>query len=208
MRHISRAEIKEIQMRIIGLTGSVGSGKSTVGKLMEEHFNVRLQMTDEIGHLAYQKGTESYEQIIQLLGKVILDEDKEINRKLVADKVFQEERLLEQLNSIIHPWVKQYLSEDMEQQKKKKEYSYYVIESAIMFQTGLDRMCDEVWYVDAEDAVRRERLKSDRGYSDDKINNIMDNQWENAKRKEQCQQVINNNGNKSLIMEQLEKLLV
>ena len=77
-----------------------------------------------------------------------------------------------------------------------------------MFQTGLDHMCDEVWYVDAEDAIRRKRLKNDRGYSDEKIDGIMAHQSSNDRMKEQCKHVIDNNGDKTLLVEQLQKLLV
>ena len=209
MKHIDRKrEIEEVQMKIIGLTGSVGSGKSTVGKCMEEHFGIKLQMTDEIAHLVYKKNTDSYEKIIQLLGTDILDSTGEIDRKKVADKVFLDKKLLEQLNAIIHPWVKEYLRKDIEHEKSIERFGYYIIESAIMFQTGLDHMCDEVWYVDAEDAIRRKRLKSDRGYSDEKIDGIMAHQSSNDRMKEQCKHVIDNNGDKTVLVEQLQKLLV
>lgn len=191
-------------MKIIGLTGSVGSGKSTVGKIMQEHFSVKLSMTDDIGHLAMEPGTESYEEIVKLLGNHILREDGTIDRKVVSDLVFSDKMLLAKLNGIIHPWVKEYLRKDMETERQKAEYAYYVIESAILFQTGLDAICEEVWYVDAEDSIRAERLQQNRGYSQEKIAAIMQNQSENEIWKQKCRKIIVNNEGMDMILQQLE----
>lgn len=195
-------------MKIIGLTGSVGSGKSTVGTLMEKNFSVKMMMTDNIGHLAMEPGQESYEKIVAHFGKGILREDKTIDRNQLSQIVFSDDVQLRVLNGIIHPWVKAYLRKDIEKQQAKQDVSYYIIESAILFQTELDSMCTEVWYVDAKEEIRRERLKKNRGYSDEKVDSIMRQQQENEKWKLQCQKIIENNQDENSILEQLEKYLV
>ena len=144
-------------MKIIGLTGGIGSGKSTVGKRMEELKAVKLQMTDDIGHIALEQGTESYDKIIESFGKSFLKENGEIDRNLLGQLVFANQDKLEKLNAIIHPWVIDYLKRDIENTKKENKYLYYVVESAILFQTGLDRICEEIWYVDADEDIRRKR---------------------------------------------------
>lgn len=90
-------------MKIIGLTGGIGSGKSTVGKRMEELKAVKLQMTDDIGHIALEQGTESYDKIIESFGKSFLKENGEIDRNLLGQLVFANQDKLEKLNAIIHP---------------------------------------------------------------------------------------------------------
>lgn len=195
-------------MNVIGLTGSVGSGKSTIGKLLEEHFSVKLLMTDQIGHLAMAPGTSSYDKIVSVFQREILKEDQTIDRGKLSEIVFADAGKLEQLNGIIHPWVKDYLKETIETEKQAGRYEYCVIESAILFQTQLDQMCDHVWYVDTEDSVRRQRLKQSRGYTDAKIDSILKEQEENEQLKTRCQYVIENNGELSSVLSQLEKLVV
>lgn len=192
-------------MKIIGLTGCVGSGKSTVGKKMQEYFSLKLVMTDELGHLAMKPGTESYENIIGIFGENIKTKEGKIDRAKLGQIVFGNKEKLEQLNNIIHPWVKEYLRKSIQEEKAKQQVAYFVMESAILFQSGLNEMCDEIWYVDADEEVRRERLKSSRGYTDEKINSILKNQKENEIVKQQCDVVISTNEGEHSILPQLEK---
>lgn len=195
-------------MKIIGLTGSVGSGKSTVGALMEKNFSVKMRMTDNIGHLAMEPGQDSYQKIVEYFGTDILREDESIDRNRLSGIVFSDVSKLEVLNGIIHPWVKAYLGRDIEEEQKSQRFSYYVIESAILFQTRLDSMCTEVWYVDAKEEIRRDRLKKNRGYSDEKVDAIMRQQRENEQWKLHCDRMIENNRDETSILEQLENYLV
>ena len=114
---------------------------------------------------------------------------------------------LEKLNAIIHPWVIDYLKRDIENTKKENKYLYYVVESAILFQTGLDRICEEIWYVDADEEIRRKRLQENRGYNVEKIDSIMAQQRENEVFKKQCQVFILNNGELSEVDTQIKKFL-
>lgn len=195
-------------MKIIGLTGGIGSGKSTVGKRMEQLGFVKLQMTDEIGHIALEQGTESYNRIIENFGNSFLRENGEIDRGLLSQIVFGNQEKLEMLNSIIHPWVFEYLRKDIDKTQKENKYLYYVVESAILFQTGLDRICEEIWYVDADEEVRRKRLQENRGYDVKKIDSIMEQQKENDIFKKQCQVVIMNNGELAEVDTQIKKYLL
>lgn len=195
-------------MKIIGLTGSVGSGKSTVGALMEKHFSVKMRMTDNIGHLAMEPGQESYRKIVESFGNGILREDKSIDRNRLSAIVFSDTTKLEVLNGIIHPWVKDYLRKDIEKEQARGVFSYYVMESAILFQTQLDAVCEEVWFVDAKEEIRRERLKKNRGYSDEKVDSIMRQQRENEQWKLRCDRIIENNSDEISILKQLEKYFV
>lgn len=195
-------------MKIIGLTGGIGSGKSTVGKRMEQLGTVKLQMTDEIGHIALEQGTESYNSIIENFGNSFLRENGEIDRSLLSQIVFGNQDKLEMLNSIIHPWVFEFLRKDIDKTQKENKYLYYVVESAILFQTGLDRLCEEIWYVDAAEEVRRKRLQENRGYNVKKIDSIMEQQKENDIFKKKCQVVIMNNGELAEVDTQIKKYLL
>lgn len=195
-------------MKIIGLTGTVGCGKSTIGKLMQDNFSVKLMMTDTLGHLAIKKGSSGYDKAVKLFGNEILTEQEEIDRKILGRIVFENKEKLNKLNGIIHPWVKYYLSEDITKEIQLSRYQFYVIESAILFETGLDKMCQESWYIDTQDDIRRERLKVNRGYSDEKIELILSNQREKNFFMEHCDYIIENNRNISDVLQQIKKLLV
>ena len=194
-------------MRIIGLTGNVGCGKSTVGRIMKDNFLLKLVMTDELGHLAMQKGTTSYSRIVSAFGEDILTSDGEIDRTILGKIVFENGNKLKDLNQIIHPWVKKKLQEDIEYEKNNNQYKYYVVESAILFESGLHKICHENWYVDTEESIRRKRLKTNRGYTDEKIDAILENQKNSDFFTENCEVIIYNNGDMCALECQLKKLL-
>lgn len=193
-------------MNIIGLTGTVGCGKSTVGKLIQDNFSAKLVMTDEVGHLVMRKGSSAYEEVVRTFGKDILDKDGEINRKILGGIVFRDEAKLKQLNKIIHPRVKEYLAEDIARETQRRRYEFYIMESAILIETGLNKICGQNWYVDTPDDIRRERLKKSRGYSDEKIEAILANQKEKEFFLKHCDHIIENVNLENVLI-QIEKNL-
>ena len=100
-------------MITIGITGGVGAGKSTVLDFLEEKYQAYVMKADEIGHLVMEPGQSCYEPVIALFGRQIIKNDKTIDRRQVSDVVFSHPELLEKLNQIIHPAVKQYIREQL-----------------------------------------------------------------------------------------------
>jgi dephospho-CoA kinase len=199
-------------MKIIGLTGSVGSGKTTVAKVLEKEFGARVLITDEIGHVFMEPGEEGYIRILEEFGEDVLGEDEEngkwkIDRKKLGGKVFGKPERMEVLNGIIHPLVNRYVAEVIEEERKRGELSYLVIESALLIEAGYEKICDELWYVTADDEVRRERLKASRGYSDEKISDILKNQLSDEMFLKNCTKVLKNNGGVSEILQEVKVLL-
>ncbi len=195
-------------MKIIGLTGSVGSGKTTVAKIFEQEFGARILITDEIGHLFMQPEEEGYLKITEAFGKDILEEGSlQIDRKKLAALVFSDQEKLKILNGIIHPLVNGYVFDVIEEEKRKGTLPFLVIEAALLIESGYDRICDELWYVTADDAVRRERLKASRGYSDEKISSILKNQLSEDIFRKKCGKVLQNNGDIGEIAQGIKVLL-
>ena len=93
-------------MRIIGVTGGVGSGKSAVLNYIEEHFDSRIVKADDVGHLLMMPGRACYEPVIQLFGEWIVKDDTSLNREAIASIVFEDGEMLKKLDDIIHPAVK------------------------------------------------------------------------------------------------------
>ena len=98
-------------MKIIGITGGVGAGKSTVLNYLEKHLSACVIQADQVGHQVMEPGGRCYDQVISLFGKKIIKSDKTIDRKAVSDVVFCNEQMRCRLNEIIHPAVKAFILE-------------------------------------------------------------------------------------------------
>ncbi len=199
-------------MKIIGLTGSVGSGKTTVAHILEKEFGAKVLIADEIGHFFMQPNREGYQKILMEFGEDILEdtkdkENRKIDRKKLAEKVFKDISQLEALNHIIHPLVKEYLANMIARERKKGECSYLFIESALLIEAGYEKICDELWYVTAKEEIRRKRLKASRNYSDEKITSILKNQLSDEIFRKKCKKVLENNGDIAEILQQIKFLL-
>ncbi len=199
-------------MKIIGLTGSVGSGKTTVAHILEQEFSARLLITDEIGHMFMQPGEKGYQEIVRIFtGEILEDEadtrQRAIDRKKLGAKVFGHPEKMELLNGIIHPLVNQYVERIICEEKSRGTLPYLVIESALLIEAGYEGICDELWYVTADDGIRRKRLKASRGYSDEKVTAILKNQLSDEGFKKRCTKILVNNGSFVEISQQIKVLL-
>ena len=96
-------------MKIIGITGGIGTGKSTVLAILEKEYQAYIVETDKLAHKLMSPGEIAYNQIVEVFGTDILQEDKTIDRGKLGGIVFQDEEKLQQLNKIVHPAVKQYI---------------------------------------------------------------------------------------------------
>ncbi len=189
--------------RVIGITGGVGSGKSTALMLLKEKYDAYICMADELGHRAMDQGTGAYIQIVKQFGPDILACNGEINRNALADIVYHDEGRLHCLNRIIHPYVKREIRKQMERCTAR----LFVLETAILFETGCDRLCDEVWGVIAGDEIRIARLMESRGYSREKAESIMRQQMGSGELAERCDVVLVNDGDRQELLDQLENVL-
>lgn len=189
--------------RVIGITGGVGSGKSTALMLLKEKYDAYICMADELGHRAMDQGTGAYIQIVKQFGPDILACNGEINRNALADIVYHDEGRLHCLNRIIHPYVKSEIRKQMERCPAR----LFVLETAILFETGCDRLCDEVWGVIAGDEIRIARLMESRGYSREKAESIMRQQMGSGELAERCDVVLVNDGDRQELLDQLENVL-
>lgn len=172
-------------MKVIGVTGGVGSGKSAVLGYIESHFDARILKADDVDHLLTQPGRICYQKEVALFGEGILRENGTIERAKIAEIVFNDKEKLEQLNAIVHPEVKKYIVKELER-AKKEGYEFFVIEAALLLEDDYTSLCDEIWYVYCEEEVRRERLKESRGYTDEKIDRMIANQLPEHVFEENC----------------------
>lgn len=194
-------------MKAIGITGGIGAGKSEVLSILKECSNCRILLADELAKQLEGRNNVCYTPLIELLGRDILDEDEQINPKAMADKIFSDKNLLEKVNEIIHPAVKNKILEELDYEEKRGAIDYFFLEAALLIEDGYDLILDEIWYIYASEETRRKRLKESRGYSDAKIDKILSKQLKDETFRRYCKVVINNDGNVLDTREQIVRLL-
>lgn len=188
-------------MKIIGVTGGVGSGKTELLHYIEKNYRCRILLADEAAHEVMQKGGRIYEPLVALLGSSVLDSSGEINRKEMAARIFSQEELLGRVNALIHPAVREFILEAVAEEREKAAagaedaVDYFFLEAALLIECGYRSVVDEMWYIYCDLAVRRERLKKSRGYSDGKIDSILSSQLTEAEFRSGSDVVIDNSGN-------------
>ena len=164
----------EGKMRVIGLTGGVGSGKSLVAQKICEMYGAELLIADELGHVVMKSGTDGFSKIVEIFGEDIVAADGEIDRDKLSAIVFKDDALRRDLNNIIHPEVKKYIENFIDSRNDKE--ATIILETAIMYESGCDKYCDEVWYVYVPAKIRIERLQESRGYTYEKSESIIKKQ--------------------------------
>lgn len=172
-------------MRVIGVTGGVGSGKSFVLNYIEKHFDARVVKADDVGHLLMMPGQACYEPVVKLFGDWIVKEDGSLDRDTISQIVFEKKDMLKKLNQIIHPAVKKYIKKEIER-SRREETEFFFIEAALLLEDNYDEIYDEMWYIYCEKEVRMDRLRRERGYSEEKIQSMMENQLSEEEFESKC----------------------
>lgn len=194
-------------MRFIGITGGVGSGKSEILKFIEKHYKCKIYLADQVAHVVKEKGQPCYYRLVEALGEDILEENGEINKNAMAAKIFANKELLKKVNEIIHPEVKQYILDRLQEAKEEGELELFFVEAALLIEGGYGELVDEMWYIYTERNVRIERLKQSRGYSLEKIEQIMGSQLSEDAFREACDFEINNSAGLEESFEQIKEKL-
>ena len=170
----------ELKMKVLGITGGVGAGKSTVLGYLAKRYGARVIEADRVAHLLQQPGGDCYDTVVNCFGREILFPDGKINRETLGRIVYTDQEQLKVLNHIVHPAVKTYIIEAIAQEQKKADVPFVTIEAALLLEDGYDRICDEIWYIYAD------------GYSLEKIRSVMANQRNEDGYRSGCKLVIDN----------------
>lgn len=163
-------------MKIVGLTGGIGSGKSTVAGFFKE-LGVPVYIADTEAKRITNTSKIVRRKITALLGEKSYDSNG-LNRPFVADKIFNDKALLNQVNNIIHPKVKQHFARWV----KKQKGHYCIKEAAILFENGSYTECDYIILVTAPEPIKVERLLKRDKTTRKEIQSRMDNQWPDARK--------------------------
>ena len=127
-------------MKVIGITGSSGSGKSTLTKILANELNAKAIYSDEIVKKMQKKGTDYYKKIVETFGEEILNENKEINRKKLAEIIFSKEEDRNKMNEI----TKTYVLEEIKKQIKETKKEIVIVDAPILIESGLNKECNVI----------------------------------------------------------------
>lgn len=160
-------------MRIIGITGGIGCGKSKLVRMAKAKCNCLVIDTDTVAKFLMAPGNISYELIVKRWPEVI-DEDNTINRKTLAAITMSDKEALLELNEFTHPYVLKEIKDVIE--REQENYDIAIIESALLLDTPIASLCNEIWNVTASMEKRIERLVNFRKYTKEQAEAIMANQ--------------------------------
>lgn len=195
------------RLRFIGITGGIGAGKSEILNYIKEHYNCEIYLADQVAHLVKEPGQPCYDKLVALLGEEILAEDGFIDKPAMAARIFADEALLQKVNEIVHPAVMEYIMDKYEQANDAGVVDYFFVEAALLIEAGYKQIVDELWYIHAKREVREERLRASRGYSDQRIADIMSKQLSEEEFFKECDFVIDNSGDLEEAWRQIDDLL-
>lgn len=204
-------------MYVIGVTGGVGSGKSELLRYIKDHYNCRILMADEASHEVMRPGGIAYEKLVKLLSQFpvetqssaasekesdirLLNPDGAINHNAMAARIFADQGLLEKVNGILHPAVREYILSAIAVERKNADnhesgaVDYFFLEAALLIEGGYNAIVDQMWYIYCDRDVRIQRLKASRGYPDEKIRAIMSAQLSEEDFRNGSDVVIDNSG--------------
>ncbi len=142
-------------MYVVGLTGGIGSGKSTVAEMLKEKGAVVLS-ADLVGHEVYQPGRPAWQEIVDAFGRQVVAADGGIDRKKLGATVFADPEALKRLNAITHPRMKELMREKLAE-LERRGVTVAVLEAALLFDAGWDDLTDEVWLTVAPPLVAARR---------------------------------------------------
>ena len=191
-------------MFVIGLTGGIGSGKTEVTHVLRELGAVVIE-SDKVAHLSYRPGTDAYDEIIDQFGKEVLDDSGVIDRGKLGGLVFAGPDLRIQLEKIVWPAVRSWITERLIQEKERGT-KIIVIEVPKLFEAGWEDLADAIWTVEAPSAVIAQRVNVRSNLSETETNARVQAQITRAERAERADLVIENSGELADLRERITNL--
>ncbi|WGH75618.1 dephospho-CoA kinase [Tenacibaculum tangerinum] len=173
---------------VIGLTGGIGSGKSTIVKMFSEFKNIAIYIADDEAKKLMSTSPKIKTQLIAKFGNEVFT-NGELNKPYLASIVFKDKDKLALLNAIVHPIVKEHLQNFIKNNYKK---SYILYENAILFENGSDAFCDKIITVTAPKDVRINRVVKRDNITVEDVKNRINNQWSETKKILQSNYLIEN----------------
>jgi dephospho-CoA kinase len=178
-------------MITIGLTGGIGSGKSTVARMLFDR-GAAFVNADLVGHRSYRRGSATYDRLVETFGAEIVGANGEIDRQALGQRVFADPDDRQRLNDIVWPAMAEIMARDLEALRSKSE-RVAVLEAAVLLEASWQWLVDEIWVVVASPTVATQRLEA-KGVAREQTEARIRTQLSNEERCRQSDVVIENDG--------------
>jgi len=186
---------------VIGVTGGLGSGKSTVSKILAAHLEAELTDTDELCRIHLQPGASGYEQVQKVLGQNYFLENGELNREFLRQQVFADDQIKEILESILHPLVER---DVLAMQRRCNETGcHLVVEVPLLFEVGWQKYCETTVVVYVPEVICTDRVILRSGLSRQAIKRIFSSQMDITDKRILADYCIDNSGTYASTMQQV-----
>ncbi|HUY74871.1 MAG TPA: dephospho-CoA kinase [Candidatus Dormibacteraeota bacterium] len=190
-------------MKLIGLTGGVGSGKSTVADMLRE-LGAEVVDADEAAHAAYSPGSSGFDSVVREFGRDYA-RDGSIDRARLGELVFHDDDARRRLNAIVHPLVRDWMAHRTAEAAERGA-EIVVHDVPLLFENGLEAMYEEVILVYVPAAVQLERLVSGRGVPEDRAQAMIAAQMPMDEKRRLARLVVDNSGTREETREQVKRL--
>ena len=186
---------------VVGLTGGIGSGKSTVAAILAE-LGAHVIDADKIGHEVYRPGTEGFRAVSEAFGAGVVGADGTIDRRALGAIVFADEAARMRLNALVHPLIGREIARRID--AARAEERPIVIEAALLLEAGWRPLIDVVWLVSVPRETAIARLMASRGLTRVEVERRLDAQMTDAARRPLADVVIENDGSPEVLRTQVE----
>jgi dephospho-CoA kinase len=189
---------------IVGLTGGIGAGKSTVAAILAE-LGACVIDADRIGHEIYRPGSEGFRRVVEAFGTGVVAPDGTIDRRVLGTIVFAEPAARARLNAIVHPLIAAELAERVAATRRGGFAGPIVVEAAVMLEAGWRALVDRVWVVVATPTHAVARVAGSRGLTPAEVERRIAAQMPDAERRRLADLVIENDGPPAALRAEVEK---
>ena len=190
---------------IIGLTGGIASGKSTVARFLGD-LGAHVIDADKLGHNAYISGSEAFDLVVAAFGTETVGSEGEIDRKVLGSKVFGDASVLKKLTDIVWPAIKEMASQEIQEVRYHNPRKTIILEAAVLIEAGWQDLVDEVWSTVVDREIAIDRASSRDGTDRSQIEARIDSQLSNEERTSEASKVIDNSGSEEALEGQVEAL--
>lgn len=192
-------------MKVIGITGGIGSGKSTAAGLLSD-LGAYVVDADKVGHDVYRPGSEGWRRVVTEFGQQVVASDGTIDRKRLGAIVFSDRMALARLNALLHPLIGDEIRRLIESKRAAGRTAPIVVEAAVLVEASWQSLVDEVWVVTADREAVIRRLAAQRGLDPAAVQSRIDSQLSDEERCRHATVVVRNDGTVDDLRAELQRL--